>query len=134
MAGCAKNILGIANFNNPSEIHHRNSVADITNHGEIMANEQHAKATLFTNINQEIQDKVKENKRLRGMGCTLDVALFRGNSVFVAHIFVVHVFVVHMAPFAAGLDSRANHFSRNCVRASRPARPASAAGPKWVST
>lgn len=38
------------------------------------------------NLNEEIQDKVKENKRLRGMGCTLDVTLFRGNSVFVAHI------------------------------------------------
>lgn len=38
-----------------------------------------------TEINSQLQAKIRADRSLRGMGCTLELVLFRGNGVFLSH-------------------------------------------------
>lgn len=43
-------------------------------------------ATTVEQVNQAIYTRAESDQSLRGMGCTLDVALVRGNAMFLAHV------------------------------------------------
>ena len=51
-----KNSLGGARFNDPAEVHHRNPVREITNHAQVVGNEQVGDAQFLLQISEQVQN------------------------------------------------------------------------------